>query len=109
MTHATKRAFWWLRAQSLPAGDASPARDVLIGSNFESDSYAGGLSYVTDWGFIGGAISDLEASYGLPGAVEPGTNTTPVLNMQQTRADFELGIATSLAAISSMLGRVCGK
>ena len=43
------------------------ARDILPGSDYDFETYAGGVSYVFDRGFIGISVSQLNADYGLPG------------------------------------------
>lgn len=71
--------------------DSEQRRDVLIGSAFHSDSYAGGLSYINDWGVVGASIGRIEADYGLPGA-ESSKQGAPQLVLGQTRIGFFLGI-----------------
>ena len=88
----------------------------LPGSAFDTQSYAGGGSYIADWGFVGVAVSRLEADYGLPGGhgheheedeeehgdEEEAEGETPVLDLKQTRYDFELGVQNPFAAFSSL-------
>lgn len=84
-----------LEAEEL-GGEDDEARGIVPGSAYDSKSFAGGASYIGDWGFFGAAISRSEAEYGLPGGSheEGGEEEegTPLLDMQQTRTDFELGI-----------------
>ncbi|MEM7220852.1 MAG: TonB-dependent receptor [Pseudomonadota bacterium] len=90
-------------------------RGKLPGSQFESSSFAGGASVVKDWGFVGVSVSRIESDYGLPGGhghheeeghdedgdeddddhdeeEEEDPFATPVIDLQQTRADFELAV-----------------
>ncbi len=86
------------------------ARRRLPGSDFDSSSVAGGVSLIQDWGFVGISISHIDADYGLPGGhgheegeeeEEEEEEGNPVLDMNQTRADFELGIADPFGAFTS--------
>lgn len=93
------------------------ARDILPGSEFDASSYAGGISYVFDGGFVGLAISEMDADYGLPGGHgheeghEEGEEEeeeheeeegNPVLELEQTRVDFELGLSDPFGNFSSL-------
>ncbi len=94
------------------------ARDILPGSQFESESYAFGASYVQDWGFFGIAYSRLEANYGLPGGHgheeeheegeeeeeehEEEVEGNPLLDLEQDRIDVELGIRNPFSIFSSL-------
>lgn len=98
------------------------ARDILPGSQFESDSFAAGFSFVQDWGFVGVAFSRLEAKYGLPGGhgheeeheegeEEEGEEHeeeegNPLLDMEQDRVDLELGISNPFSIFSSLNVRI---
>ncbi|MFK8030112.1 MAG: TonB-dependent receptor [Gammaproteobacteria bacterium] len=87
---------------------------TLPGSAFDSSSFAAGLSFVGDWGFVGAAVSKIDADYGLPGGhghehegeeegeEEEEEEGTPLLDMEQTRFDFELGVKNPLPAIESL-------
>ena len=88
-------------------------RGTLSGSEYDSDSYAGGFSYVSDWGFVGLAVSRLEADYGLPGGhaheheedeeeEEEEEEGNATLELEQTRTDFELGIRDPFGPFSSL-------
>ncbi|XOV84002.1 MAG: TonB-dependent receptor [bacterium] len=94
------------------------ARGTVPGSAFDSESYAGGLSYIGEWGFVGASVSRTEAEYGLPGGhghaheeehahedehahEEEEEEGNPLLDMQQTRTDFELGIKNPIANFTS--------
>jgi len=90
------------------------ARGELPGSAFDFESYAGGASYVADWGFIGAAVSRIEADYGLPGGhghhheeeeggeEEEEAEGTPLLDMEQTRVDIELGVKDPFGPFNSL-------
>lgn len=77
---------------------------TLPGSAFNFTTFAGGVSYVEDWGFVGASVSRLEADYGLPGGVieDPTEIGTPTLDVEQTRTDFELGITNPFGFFSSL-------
>ena len=87
-------------------------RDVLPGSAFDSEAYAAGASYVFDRGFVGLAVSRIEADYGLPGGHgheeeeeehdEEEEEGNPTLDMEQTRVDVEFGLADPFAGFSSL-------
>ena len=93
-------------------------RGRLPGSAFDFNDYAGGASYIADWGFIGAAFSRLEANYGLPGGGEgeeeeeeeplPGQvfTETATLDLDQNRVDFELGINEPFGIFKSFNLRV---
>ena len=88
------------------------ARDILPGSEFDSKSYAGGVSYVFDGGFVGIAVSEIDSEYGLPGGhheegeegeeEEEEEEGTPTLELEQTRVDFELGLENPFGNFSSL-------
>jgi iron complex outermembrane receptor protein len=80
----------------------------LPGSHFDTDGGAIGLSYADDHWFAGIALSQLNAVYGLPGghghedeapvngapvnaASGEESSDTPILDLEQTRVDFEIG------------------
>lgn len=84
---------------------------VLPGSAFDFTSVAAGFAYVDDWGFIGAAVSDISADYGLPGGhgheegeeeEEEEEEGNPVLDLGQTRFDFELGVVNPFPSINSL-------
>ncbi len=103
-------------------------RDVLPGSEFESESFAIGGSFVGDWGFVGLSVSQFEADYGLPGGHSHGheeghdeehegeedhedeeehdheeeVEGNPLLELEQTRVDFELGVENPFANFTSL-------
>ena len=80
-------------------------RGYLPGSEYDVTSYAGGLSYIADWGFVGGSVGQFGANYGLPGGhAEEGAEVgaTPSLDMEQTRTDIELGVKDPFATFSSL-------
>jgi len=68
---------------------------VLKNSASETDSFAGGVSWVFDNGYLGASLSRLENTYGLPGPEEeeggeeePALFPGPFLDMEQTRVDL---------------------
>lgn len=78
-------------------------RGVLPGSQYDAKSYAGGASYIFDKGFFGIAVSKIDSEYGLPGGhgheegeeggeEEEEEEGNPLLDLEQTRTDLELGI-----------------
>ena len=98
------------------------ARDKLSGSHFESDSIAGGASWHGDWGFAGLSVSRLESEYGLPGhshahghEEEDGDEGeeeheeeegSALLDMEQTRMDFEMDLLAPFSGIDRLNMRV---
>lgn len=105
------------------------ARDKLSGSHFESDSIAGGASWHGDWGFAGFSVSRLESEYGLPGHAhahghgheEEGEHEeeehhdeeeheeeegSALLDMEQTRIDFEMDLLSPFAGVERLNMRV---
>lgn len=72
----------------------------LPGSQFDAKSYAGGVSYVFDRGFFGVSVGKIDSEYGLPGGhgheeeegEEEEVEGNPLLKLEQTRTDLELGI-----------------
>lgn len=105
-----------LEAEEPEEEEGGEAFGELPGSAFDSKSYAFGGAYIQEWGFIGAAVSRLEADYGLPGghdheeeeegeeedALAGPESETPVLDLEQTRYDFELGVQDPFAAFSSL-------
>jgi len=98
-------------------GEHEEVRGTLPGSGLDVQGGAGGLSLVGDRGFVGAAISTLEAEYGLPGGhahehegeeeEEAGHGTeTPTLDLKQTRIDLEGGLADPLPGFTSLNVRV---
>lgn len=80
---------------------APPAKGELPGSHLDLKGGAVGFSYIKDRGFVGLAISRLDALYGLPG--EHGTDgTTPWLEMKQTRLDIEAGLENPFTGFSNL-------
>ena len=93
------------------------ARDILPGSQFDSESFAVGASFIQDWGFVGLVVSQLEANYGLPGGhgheeeeagagAEEEVEGNPLLDLNQNRIDLELGIDAPFSIFSSLNVRV---
>ncbi len=83
-------------------------RGEVPGSDYDSESFAGGFSYVGDRGFFGVAVSRIEADYGLPGGHgheeeheegeeeeeehEEEEEGNATLDLEQTRVDVEMGL-----------------
>jgi len=90
--------------------EGEEVQGILPGSFYNSTSTAVGASYLPDWGIIGVSVSQLEADYGLPGGhgghggeeALPGAPTTPILDMNQTRTDFELGVKNPFGSFTSL-------
>lgn len=96
--------------------EGEEARGTLPGSAYDSKSYAGGVSYIFDGGFVGVAVSKIDADYGLPGGhghhheegeegeeeEEEEAEGTPTLDLEQTRTDFELGLRDLGGVFSSL-------
>ncbi len=99
-----------LEAEEEGEGGEDEARGTLPGSAFDAKSYAGGLSYIADWGLIGASVSRSDAEYGLPGGHghseeeggEEEAEGTPLLDMEQTRTDVELAIKDPFANFTSL-------
>ncbi len=99
-------------------------RGVLPGSEFDSTAFAGGASYVAEWGFIGVSVSRMDAEYGLPGGHAHGheeeheegeeaegehedeVEGVPTLELEQTRVDLELGVQDPFGVFTSLNVRV---
>ena len=106
------------------------ARNKLPGSRFEADTIAGGAAWHGDWGFAGLAVSRMESDYGLPGPHGHGHDEEEerheeeehdegeghhegeeeegqaLLDMEQTRIDFELDLLAPSAGINRLNVRV---
>ncbi len=108
------------------------ARNKLPGSRFEADTIAGGAAWHGDWGFAGLAVSRLESKYGLPGPHGHGhghdeeeehheeedhdegeghhegeeEEGQALLDMEQTRIDFELDLPAPFPGIARFNMRV---
>lgn len=92
------------------------ARDKLPGSRFESDSIAGGVAWHGDGGFAGLSVVRMESNYGLPGPHGHGHGDDEhgeeeeegqaLLDMEQTRIDFELDRLAPFAGIDRFNMRV---
>ncbi len=99
------------------------AQGTLPGSHYKTDGGALGLSFATEKGFLGAAISRTEAQYGLPGGhghhedeeeehdeeehedeehEDELAGLTPILDMEQTRIDMEAGIKNPFGTFSSL-------
>jgi iron complex outermembrane receptor protein len=90
---------------------------TLPGSQLETSGGAAGLSFVGDRGFIGAAISVYDATYGLPGGhaheheegeegEEEEEEGNPVLDLEQTRIDFEAGLEDPFDGADSLNIRI---
>ena len=85
---------------------------TLPGSDFEVRGGAAGVSYISDSGFIGLAVSTYEADYGLPGGhheeegeeeeEEEEEEGNPTLDLSQTKIDLEIGITPELNWLSNL-------
>ncbi len=96
------------------------AYGILPGSELEKSGGAFGLSFVGDRGFVGGAVSRYDATYGLPGGHshahedeehedeehEHGEEGNPILDLEQTRIDFEAGLREPFAGAASLNLRI---
>ncbi len=92
------------------------ARDELPGSDLDVTGGAVGFSFIGERGFIGLAVSQLEAEYGLPGGhghhehehegehEEEGEEEegNAVLDLEQTRVDLEAGLENPFAGFSGL-------
>lgn len=91
-------------ADEYDADGATDLSDEVPGSQLRNHGGAVGLSWVGQEGFVGFAVSSLEAKYGLPG--EPEGDGNPTLDLEQVRIDFESGIANPLDWIESVNIRI---
>jgi iron complex outermembrane recepter protein len=89
-------------------------RRRLPGSDLDSKGGAVGFSFVGDRGFAGMSISGVDAKYGLPGGhadhdeeeAEDEEEGNPVLDLKQTRVDFEAGLANPFQGFESLNLRI---
>jgi len=105
-----------LRAQEEAEHEEEEVRGTLPGSALDVQGGAAGLSFVGDSGFVGLAVSRLDAEYGLPGAHEPEEGGeggeaeeeegNPVLDLEQTRVDFEAGLSNPWRGFESLNLRI---
>ena len=99
---------------------------VLPGSGLDVLGGSAGLSLVGDRGFIGFAVSNLDAEYGIPGhgdahgheeeghegeeeeheEEEHEEEGTPFIDLKQTRVDFEAALADPLPGFSNLNVRI---
>ena len=90
---------------------------VLPGSGLDVMGGSAGLSLVGKRGFIGVALSNLDAEYGIPGhgdahgheeegqegeEEEHEVESTPFIDLKQTRVDFEAALADPLPGFSNL-------
>ena len=80
----------------------------VAGSRYRTSGGAFGASWIGDRGFIGFAVSQLDANYGLPGghaheeAGHDDEEGTPTLDMEQTRIDLEAALRNPLPGFASL-------
>lgn len=93
------------------ANDEDETRGFLPGSQLRNHGGAVGVSWVTDKGFMGLAVSGLEADYGLPGGhsdeeplplAEEDEEGNPTLALEQVRIDIEAARETPFKGIDSI-------
>ncbi len=101
--------------------EEAEARGNLPGSDYDFESTSGGFSFIDDWGFIGLAVSQIDADYGIPGGHghhgheeehdeehegeeehEEEEEGNPFIELEQTRVDLELGVLNPFANFSSL-------
>jgi iron complex outermembrane receptor protein len=92
-------------------GEPCEIDGTLPGSDLETWGGAGGVSFVGDRGFVGLSVSRFESDYGLPGGHEHEEGEeeeereeegNPVVELQQTRYDFEAGLKDPVPGFSSL-------
>ena len=82
----------------------------------DTNTYAGGLSWIGDNAFLGLAVRRQEATYGLPGSheheeggeegEEEGEEETPFIGLEQTRYDLRGGVKFDQGFIREIVGTV---
>jgi len=84
---------------------------ILEGSRSKRRGGAVGLSFVADNGFVGASVSSLDADYGLVGGhgdeeegeeAEEDEEGPGMIDLSQTRVDFEAGLNNPFAGIESI-------
>lgn len=104
-----------LRAEEAAAGfTGEEAESELENSFVESQALSGGLSYVGERGFIGGAVRRLETRYGVvgghadgpPAGGAPVDEESPFIDMEQTRVDMRGGFRPGSGAFDRVTGAV---
>jgi iron complex outermembrane recepter protein len=86
-----------LRAEDpLPAGEDS--RDTQPNSFVETGTVAGGLSWIGETAFLGAAVRNQTAKYGLP------TEVGPFIDMDQTRYDIRGGLQINNGFLTNVIG-----
>jgi iron complex outermembrane receptor protein len=83
-------------------------------ANTDADAGSGtlGMSWVKDWGFVGGSVSGLENEYGIPGgahghddqAEEPGVEEEESvrIDLEQTRYDLRADLMDPFAGVETL-------
>ena len=105
-------------------GEPCEIDGTLPGSDLETWGGAGGVSFVGERGFAGFAVSRYESDYGLPGGhgheheegdeeeheeveqEEEEEEGNPMIDLKQTRYDFEAGLKDPIRGFSSLNLRV---
>ena len=81
---------------------------LMTGSARDLKGGAAGFSFVGERGFIGMSVSKLDSEYGIPGSVHDhgahghGEEHDPVIDLRQTRLDFEAALSDPLPGFSSL-------
>jgi iron complex outermembrane receptor protein len=94
--------------RELEGSGEEEAFGILPGSDLETSGGAGGASFVGERGFIGAAVSRLDASYGLPGGhgheedEGDGAEGSPLLDLEQTRVDLEGAVLEPFSGAASL-------
>jgi iron complex outermembrane receptor protein len=90
------------RSAALRADDPLPvdeeASDTQPNSFVETGTVAGGLSWIGENAFLGAAVRNQTAKYGLP------TETGPFIDMDQTRYDIRGGLHVNNGFLTDMIG-----
>lgn len=106
-----------LRDQEEAEHEDEEVRGTLPGSALDVQGGAAGLSFIGDSGFVGLAVSRLDAEYGLPGGHEheheegeqegeAEEEGNPILDLEQTRVDFEAGLSNPFRGFESLNVRI---
>ena len=93
---------WHLDAFSKEGDDyeiPGPAK-LLPGSAFDSSGTAAGVSYISNRGYVGVSVSEIDAAYGLVVAEDGGAPGT--IELEQTRFDFDGHLDLPFAGFSEL-------